>query len=810
MATYESYVPTTAIGSAMFNFDAFGWPNYKLSGVVRVSVSDSFNVFDYLSSSFYSGLYSAVSDEVAWTTQMLSNVQEITSIYSQFANINFQWQGDYDTFVSGTDTTPNPADIGFYNLSDINITWTYRSDAGFAGLSGSYSDTLLGYTGGAGDIFLNAYAAKFGGDYTLDLNTRARQTLMHELGHSLGLSHPHTAYNSGNPTLTSDYAATMYLGFDQLGFPINSADDMYKEYFTIMSYDDQLSLLPESNQVFHAHTPMILDVIALQQAYGEGGGTTGMGNDTITAGNAGYRTYFDKGGTDTVDLSIYSDGAYLQMGVTIVGATHLVGVAMSLNDALVTVLAGGDPSHLRWFYGEFENAIGGPYADFLSGNSLSNVISGRFGDDFIYGRIGHDTIDGGDGNDELRGDDGNDIFDWDASQRAGADTMYGGLGNDTYVLGSTIGDQVIEYSAEGIDLVWVDRSFSLLNFPYVENVSMYGTAASTLTGSDDDFGNVIVGNSAANFIDGRAGADTMVGGDGNDIYFVDNAGDLVTEGIGSGIDLVNAAISYSLLTNTENLVLSGVGSINGSGNGENNILSGNFGNNILDGKAGADIVAGGPGNDTYVADSDGDQIMELANSGIDLVESGVSYDLMRAWHVENLTLTGLNEVNGNGNWLDNVINGNNSANVVNGNRGADTIGGAGGSDTLIGGDGNDVLIWDAADGSIQGGGGLDVLRINGSGALLNLVALGDGVIQDVEVIDITGTGGNSLTLSFADVLAISSTSDVLRIDGNAGDTVNRGGGWSVASDQIIGSNTYHTYAQGLAVLLVDSDITVNV
>lgn len=399
MATYVGYAPATTIGRAMFNFDAFaGMSNYKYSGVVRVSVSDAFSYSDYIDpyySAFYSQLYTYGSEEVVWTSQMIGNVQDVLAIYSQFCNISFQFAGDYDTFTSGSDYTVNPEDVGRFNLSDINITLINRFDGTFAGISGANSDALvLNYIGAAGDVFLNSAASKFAGDLTLDVNTRARQTLMHEIGHSLGLSHPHSSYNAstGQAILTADYAATVGLGFDQLGFHINSAQDMYKEYFTIMSYDDQQSLLPGSSALYHAHTPMILDVIALQQAYGEGGGTSGAGNDTIVAGNAGYRTYFDTGGIDTVDLSVwYTDGAYLNMGASIAGAAHLVGVSMSFNDGVTTILNGGDPAHLRWYYGEYENAIGSANTDLLIGNALDNVITGGGGIDSIDGQGGVDT-----------------------------------------------------------------------------------------------------------------------------------------------------------------------------------------------------------------------------------------------------------------------------------------------------------------------------------------------------------------------------------------------------------------------------------
>lgn len=185
MATDITYTPDSIITKAMFNFDAFGLSDYKLDDTIRVSVSDDFSFNDHLNpdySQFNSILYTEGSNEVTWTTRMESNTQEILQTYSQFANINFQWVGDFDTFTSSNDFTPNPEDVGNANVSDININWIYRSDVNFAGISGGSSDSFLfNYTGGANDIFLNAYAAKFNSDISLDLNTRARQTLMHEL-----------------------------------------------------------------------------------------------------------------------------------------------------------------------------------------------------------------------------------------------------------------------------------------------------------------------------------------------------------------------------------------------------------------------------------------------------------------------------------------------------------------------------------------------------------------------------------------------------------------------------------------------------
>jgi hypothetical protein len=166
---------------------------------------------------------------------------------------------------------------------------------------------------------------------------------------------------------------------------------MYKEYFTIMSYDDER---PINGVDTYAQTPMILYVIALQDAYGAGGGTSGNGNDTITVGGTGvnaYRTYFDTGGIDTINLVNYSSGVYLHMGTTILGASHLVGVSMSMADHQLMV-SGGSPQSLRWFYGEYENATGSAGSDYIIGNGLNNAITATSGNDTIDGGGGIDTV----------------------------------------------------------------------------------------------------------------------------------------------------------------------------------------------------------------------------------------------------------------------------------------------------------------------------------------------------------------------------------------------------------------------------------
>ena len=83
-------------------------------------------------------------------------------------------------------------------------------------------------------------------------------------------------------------------------------------------------------------------------------------------------------------------------------------------------------------------------------------------------------------------------------------------------------------------------------------------------------------------------ANTMTGTTGDDIFSVDNTGDIIAESTGGGVDTVQASRSYTLSDNLENITLTGMLSINATGNALNNILIGNAGGNILDGKGGTE------------------------------------------------------------------------------------------------------------------------------------------------------------------------------------------------------------------------------
>jgi Ca2+-binding RTX toxin-like protein len=234
------------------------------------------------------------------------------------------------------------------------------------------------------------------------------------------------------------------------------------------------------------------------------------------------------------------------------------------------------------------------------------------------------TLTGTSGDDTLVGSDGDDII----NGLAGADTMTGGLGDDTYMVDNT-GDVVVENAYGGIDTVQSSISYNLnlvtdtVNLTNVENLTLIGPAAINATGNALD--NVLIGNDAANTLNGLAGADHMSGGLGNDTYVVDNTGDVVTENAGAGTaDTVLSAISYTLGDNVENLTLIGTSAIDGTGNGLDNVIKGNAASNVLTGGAGSDTFVfntalGATNVDTitdYTSGSDSIQLAHAMFSGI--------------------------------------------------------------------------------------------------------------------------------------------------------------------------------------------------
>jgi Ca2+-binding RTX toxin-like protein len=316
---------------------------------------------------------------------------------------------------------------------------------------------------------------------------------------------------------------------------------------------------------------------------------------------------------------------------------------------------------------------GTPSDDTLTGTTYSETINGLAGWDRIMGGDGNDTISGGDGANYLDGG-------------LGADRLIGGLITDTYIV-DNVGDIIIELPNQGTN----DEVLSTITYTLpaeVENISLRGTAGISATGNN--LNNTIQGNSGNNilngldgndYIMGNSGADQLTGGLGNDIYEVDNTGDVVTELAGEGTDEVRSTLTYTLPAQVENLRLEGNNLVNGTGNTLPNLIVGTQFTNTLNGGTGADTLVGGQGSDIYEVDDVGDVVIEYPVVGIDRVVSTVTYTLPA--DVEDLNLIGTAAINGTGNNLGNTIVGNSANNTLAGGGGFNVLTGNGGADTFL-------------------------------------------------------------------------------------------------------------------------------
>ncbi|MBM5570901.1 MULTISPECIES: M10 family metallopeptidase [Deefgea] len=604
-----------------------------------------------------------------------------------------------------------------------------------------------------GDIWLGPAYPSFKNPV---VGTYAYATYLHELGHALGLKHPHEG--------------------------ANLADDLHDQLkYSVMSYRAyEGDVSNEYSTEYYPTTPMLDDIRAIQFLYGKNI-THRAGSDVYSwAGTSKvFETIWDTNGIDVIDASSQlkavlinlNPGTFSQIGVKFYNGKEYVNDCLAIADDCI-----------------IENAIGSNYDDQLLGNSVGNSLSGGAGVDTLIGGLGNDTLNGG----------------------AGIDSLVGGLGDDAYVIDS-VSDIIVELSNEGVDEVRASAALSFASYTLqtnFENLTVLGTAAFEAIGNE--YANKIVGNSGANKLIGNAGVDTLIGGLGNDTLIGDNGdADLLDGGAGNdvyqlnsvnnivnetivgstgGFDEVQVAFDYTLGSNLEKLKLLG-SAIMGSGNLLNNELNGNDSNNSLNGAAGDDSLNGGSGNDTldggvgidsmsggigddvYLVDNVGDKVVELAEQGLDRVQASITYALTA--NVEQLTLLGALAINGTGNALNNTLVGNSAANILDGGLGIDTLQGGAGNDVYLVDQSGDVVQEDATDGA-----GIDEVRATASLSFMNYT-----LSNNVENLTILGTTvfhgtGNGLANKLIGNAAAN------RLDGLAGVDTLVGG---LGNDTLLGS-----------------------
>ena len=609
--------------------------------------------------------------------------------------------------------------------------------------SGAYASTQADLDGNILSSFINIAKGWAGG--TTGLNSYTFQTVIHEIGHALGLGH------GGQYNGSADY-----------GTDNHYTNDTWAH--TVMSYFSQGEAGFGSTRF--VMSAQVADIVAAQSLYGAAvstrAGDTVYGFNTTETANGvfdfqGWQdnninppsfAITDTGGIDTFDLSGYGMNQVISLVVetwsSVGGLTNNVSIGRG---------------------SVIENAVGGAGSDVITGNAADNVLSGLGGDDVMDGGEGTDTLvlDGVASFDELVfADLGEGVFTvTDASGETDTFTNMEliSIGGDAVSLGQFIDlpddvfDGIIRQGGTGDD-------------------RMIGTALNdSLEGLDGN--DSISGLAGDDTLDGGAGDDSVLGGDGNDTLFggdgVDrlvggNGDDVMDGGAGNdnlvglaGADTLTGGLGDDILNSGDDndTLFGGEGADRLIGGAGDDTLDGGAGNDLLSAGAGNDLLIGGGGSDTFVGDDGNDRIE--AGDEADVINAGDGDDVVFAGGGNDRLSLGRGNDEADAGAGRDIINASLGNDTVDGGEGDDLILGEGGDDFLIGGLGNDRLVGGLGLDTLEGGEGDDSLSGNGGADT------------------ITGGLGNDRLFGDADADILSGGDGADTIFGGTGDDVMDGG-----------------------------------
>lgn|GEM_PF-867171 len=507
----------------------------------------------------------------------------------------------------------------------------------------------------AGDIWFSSLTQS-------ETNAYFKLVYIHELGHALGLKHPHDTFGS----------------FGQLDSSLDGWD------YTVMSYNASARNPEATGGDLYPQTFMQLDIKALQYLYGvDYNSTSGSDSYLFDLSDRHYLTIYDSGGMDT--FGVTGGDADVHINLT-PGSWSDVGTVISYTGL-------NSPEEHETVYVMdgviIENAVGANGDDTLTGNCADNLLEGNAGDDLLEGGLGDDTLVGGMGADIYRFRAG-----W------GDDTITGYTdGQDRLDLSQTglsYGDLTI--SQQGSDVLISDgasNSILLTN----TNISDISAADLSLDGNNDT--NVIIGTTGDDSLSGTAGNDSISGQAGADTIRGNNGG--------AGNDVI-------IGLDGKDTLYGDAGDDTITGGAESDTIDGGDGNDRIDAGGGHDIIRGGQGADTIDGGSDGGGVADYRGS-----DAAVSVNLATGenhfGHAEGDVLSNIDHVLGShcndtlvGSGERDLLSAQGGNDLVSAGDGNDAVWGGDGNDTLFGGDGRDDLIGMDGDDYLNGGNGDDYLR----------------------------------------------------------------------------------------------------